>query len=475
VPDQVNHVELRLFLRDILQNFGILAYDIFKKQGNNWAILTVANPANGREFIKCYGHRARQILLFKGIALNCRISNRKGQPEALKVISLIQKEEDMKAKKANRSYVPQPTGSVQSTFPFQSLMTGVWDYDHHDKLIFNKKFKDLRQGCVTFGKSAFVIYLRNTTYHEYDWHGRIDIPFGILEHAIPSVDNGTRGSITFTLKSPPKIYRIQGTDDLHLYTGEQATTPPNRLPNLANLSLGVSLQNRRAPRLERLCTLQRRHDKNSALCMVYKLSFSNIPLVYKAWTFLQDFSVPAVHCWKTTVPHTLTQTVEIDFDKLELALSYTRLDFAEKFQLVALVLEGTITPVKAKELIPFISSLSGTYGAKLTSLAVQKLGQQIPTPGPHVDSEDFQIATIQQTLEANVRDTQSTEMTYNTLHGTRKPQEHLALTYKATVTPTGKSSCVADSFHTTAILKRFAEASAVAQSTTDVPRSIQSP
>jgi hypothetical protein len=347
----------------------------------------------------------------------------------------------MKAKRNGQSYVTQPTPSARSTFPFQSLMTGVWEYDHHNKLIFDKKFKDRRQGCVTFGKSALVVYLRIAVHHEINWHGRIDIPYGILEHAIPSAENGTIGAITFTLKSPPKIYMInEETDNLRLYAGEQATATPNELPNPAGLSVVPQPQkDRRAPRLERLCSLHRQFDKNSALCMVYKLSFSNMSLVHKAWTFLQDFSVPKVHCWKTMVPGTLTATIESDLADLELAVADTPLIFAEKFQLLALVIEGTITPTKAKSLILYICSLSQKNGAELTALAIRKLGHQIPTPGPHVSSKEFHVATMVQILEDNVGAAQSAEMTYNSLHSVRKPQEHLALTYKATVTPTGKS------------------------------------
>jgi hypothetical protein len=131
--------------------------------------------------------------------------------------------------------------------------------------------------------------------------------------------------------------------------------------------------------------------------------------------------------------------IHSDLVDFETALSRSPLKFPEKFQLLALVLEGTLTPSKTRELIPHVASISEAYGVKLTALAIRKLGHQIPTPGPHVDSADFQVATMQQTLEANVLDAQSTELTYNTMHPTRKPQEHLALTYKATVTPTGKS------------------------------------
>jgi hypothetical protein len=132
----------------------------------------------------------------------------------------------------------QKLSSSRPIFTFNSFSTGAWDYDRLGKLVFNKKFKDIRSGSVIFGKSALVIYLKASVHQEYDWHGRIDIPYAILEHTIPSVDNGRRGSITFTLKSPPKIYEIKATEDLHLYSEIQSDTINVMLSVLANLNLG---------------------------------------------------------------------------------------------------------------------------------------------------------------------------------------------------------------------------------------------
>jgi hypothetical protein len=46
-----------------------------------------------------------------------------------------------------------------STLSFRTLMTGVWDYDRLGKLVFDQKFKDKRNGFITFGKSALVVSL----------------------------------------------------------------------------------------------------------------------------------------------------------------------------------------------------------------------------------------------------------------------------------------------------------------------------
>jgi hypothetical protein len=439
VPEQVNQVEFRLFLRDKLRKFDILAYDVFKKQGVRFATVTVANPANGQKFLDRYGPRARPPLSFGFIALNCKRSNKPGQPAPLKVVSLLQKEEEYRSRRLNQPSTAGASGSSQPIFPFTTLMTGIWDYDHRGTLLFDQKFKDMRTGSITFGRHALVIYLKIATSPGFDWHGRIDIPYAILEHTIPFLENGQRGSITLTLKSPPKMYRIVATDDIHLYTGDQSTASVAALPNLESLSLGGPVRGRKVAKLERLCGLHANHDRTSALSMVYKLLFPNVAMLYQAWAFMKDFSVPQAHCFKPMALQNIKPLPSMEHEYLELdrALSRSTLHFAEKFQVLALVLEGTLSPMLMLAMLPSICSICVPHSPKMTAVAIRNLARQIPTPGPDVDLYHFTILKLRKTLADNIRDAESAEVTYTTMHGKRKQQEHLALTYKATVTPTG--------------------------------------
>jgi hypothetical protein len=424
-------------MRDKLRPFDILAFDVVKKLGFDFALLTVANSVSGRDFLQRYGPRGHQSLIFRSVRLNCKVSNRRGQPEPLKVIALLQKEEELRSRRIGEAASSNSPGSSQPVFRFLTLMTGVWSYDHLGKLVFDEKFKDLRAGSVIFGKTALVIYLESSKHALYSWHGRIDIPYAILEHTIPSVENGQHGSITLTLKSPPKIYQIVGTDGLHLYTGGEPVVAVTAL-EIAMARLKVSDQSRRSAQLERLCKLQPSHDKTSALCMVYKVVLPKLDLVFQAWAFLEDFTVPEIHCWKTMVSCELTESIENDLAKLEASLVHSHLDFTVQFQILALVLEGTVTPTKILELVSYIWSVSRKHGSRLTSLALISLGRQIPTPGPHVTANDFHVHTLRKGLDTGLLNAQKAESAYHDLHGQHKQREHLALTYKTTVTPTGK-------------------------------------
>jgi hypothetical protein len=316
------------------------------------------------------------------------------------------------------------------------LVTGVWSYDHLDKLIFDQKFKDLRTGSVTFGKHALMIYLENSTHAEYDWHCRIDVPYAILEHTVPSFENGRTGSITLTLKSPPKIYNVIDTEDLHLYTGQAANVNNGQLLAMAKLSLGEPKRGPNPPKLERLCSLYRRLEKNTGLCMVYKLQFPSLQHVQQAWTFMKSFSVPEMYCWKTMVPHERTGTIENDFTELEQRLVHSPLSFAVQFQMQALVLEGTVTPTKMTQMVPWIVSMANRYGQASTASSVRLLGRQIPTPGPHVESSRFHVSTLRDLLAQGIKYSRESER--SGLEKKRKQDDHVVLIYKATVTPTGK-------------------------------------
>jgi len=443
VPQDANHIQLQVFLKDKLIKFNIIIFDIRKFGGHNgrpYAILTVPSMENGHRFLQQYGSRGRQVPLrtmyFQGQPLTFRMNNKPGQPDPLKVRTLQEKEAAMRSMMGSQA--PKPQTSGRSTLAFQTLMTGVWDYDDLGQLVFDQKFKDRRQGYVTFGKSSLVLYLQ--AGEPSNWHCRIDIPYAIVEHAIPSLENGKHGSITFTLKAPPKFYNIRSTEDLHLYTGNDAPQMPDLLAGLARLSLGPK---EKTLRLERLCSLSPNHTKNSALCMVYKIAFPNTENAALAWNFVKDFSVPEIYCWKNMVPKLKTHSIEDEYWVVDSKLcSYDpsipqAFSFAVRYQLMALMLEGTVTPLNMIKLMPEVHHLAKEYGSDFTTTAIRRLGQQIPIPSPQEDPKRFTTQQLVSHLRDNIAESEERELVARELSVKKKKHHHLALTYKATVTPTG--------------------------------------
>lgn len=429
-------MQLRLFLKPRLEQFDILAFDIFKKHGNPWALITVAREANGNQFIKHF--QVRERLVCQNQQLRCRKSNKKA--EALKIMSLLDREDELR-KKAAKSSVPKAQLS-QPHFNFTTMMTGVWDYNNLGKLCFDQKYKDPRSGTVIFGKTALVIYLqsRKGAATQADANCRIDIPYSILEHTIPANDSAGQGSLTLTLKSPPKIFRINAIESLHLYTGA-GTNSMVQIANLTldGLTLTGSLSSERQRPLHRLCALQNHYHNTTALCMVYKLQFANVKTMRHAWNFVRDFAVSGVDPWKTSVGHIQTVKIEKDYAELERALTgvvprYISFDIA--YQMMALVLEGTVPPKNMMQLLPGVYDLVKRHGSIKTAAGVRGLAQQIPTPTPNINGENYRTEAMIKMVDANINEplAAADELSRTSK---RTKHDHLALTYKATVTPTG--------------------------------------
>jgi hypothetical protein len=169
--------------------------------------------------------------------------------------------------------------------------------------------------------------------------------------------------------------------------------------------------------------------------MVYKIAFPNDQTARFAWNFVKDFSVPDIHCWKTMVPAYRTGSIEAEYVFVENKLREA-FEFRVRYQLLALVLEGTITPLKMFELIPAVKNIARQHGEDLTASAVRRLGNQIPTPAPGVEAAEFDIKTLTHVLNESIKKSKSHEVTSRDLR-VEHSKQHLVSTYKATVTPTG--------------------------------------
>jgi hypothetical protein len=153
-----------MFLIDRLHKQDILAFEIIKlrsRNGQPFAILTVPDITHGNAFLQFHGSHGRGValvpLVFRGRALVFQRSKTRGHPTPLKIRTLQEKDAAMRSKIGNQAPTAPNPRSSRSTLSFQTLTTGVWDYDQFGKLVFDQKFRDKRQGYVTFGKTALVV------------------------------------------------------------------------------------------------------------------------------------------------------------------------------------------------------------------------------------------------------------------------------------------------------------------------------
>lgn len=318
-------------------------------------------------------------------------------------------------------------------FAFTKMAMGVWGHKN-GSLVYEEKFEDGRRGYIIFGQYELVVYLEASTHPEFNWPCRLDIHYGSIEHAIPSIEPGNRGAITFTLKSPPKIFRMTNQDDVHLYNGQFFDEITALLGSMAGLNVG---RGPKKPDLERLCALHPSYDQTSALCMVYKLSFPNLPATVKAWAFMKDFGVAEKYLWQPLRTLMTRDTIETDYGRLDLALTTYDFGFPIQFQIMALVLEGTLTPSRMMSLLATLQSLSLNHDTNIVAQSVRRLGSQISTPTPDVEETYVDDATIRQLVTDNVLELEMIELTKHGMMEIRGYRGHLALTSKATITPTG--------------------------------------
>ncbi|KAL1654362.1 hypothetical protein SLS61_002962 [Didymella pomorum] len=173
--------------------------------------------------------------------------------------------------------------------------------------------------------------------------------------------------------------------------------------------------------------------------MVYKLQFGNVKTMRYAWTLIRDFAIPGMDLWRTPIGHVQTSKIEQDYADLELALTSVvpqYVSFGVAYQMMALVLEGTVPPRNMTQLLPGIYDLVKRYGSTRTAAGIRDLAQQIPTPAPNIDGKSYRTKAIIDMIDANINKPliAADELSSSSK---RSKHEHLALTYKATVTPTG--------------------------------------
>lgn len=238
------------------------------------------------------------------------------------------------------------------------------------------------------------------------------------------------------------MYKLISMDDLHLYSGQQALPTLDQIVDFRSLQLSP-----KSKRMERLCALREKNDKNSALCMAYQLILENSSSANRVWRFLKGHSaISAKDHWRTadSLPHSMDKpTIEDDFavfrERLRVLTRWREnaLGFDACYQLYCLVLEGIIPPLALMHLLVDINSIAKKYGSEATANGIHKLGYELPTAAPKVHSDELSDETFKKILVSRIEDSQGTSATSEVLLKKQAKYHHLALTYKATVTPTG--------------------------------------
>lgn len=245
--------------------------------------------------------------------------------------------------------------------------------------------------------------------------------------------------MTFTLRSPPKVYKVCAADDDHHYTGKTATSGSNDISGIASQLERLGLKSApKPPPLERLTSVQQSLTLNTGLCMVYRIAFYDTKTVRVAHSHIRKLPMLKLYTYKLGTIDRQASTIEFDFAKLQHSIGERVRQspgfvFKVRFQLEALVREGSITPLNMIKLLPDVSRLTEEFGSLLTARAIRRLYQYIGTPSPNLPTKSFQTDKIAALLREIVEDSMQDEVLADMLN-----KEHLSLTYRSIVTPTGE-------------------------------------
>jgi hypothetical protein len=217
-----------------------------------------------------------------------------------------------------------------------------------------------------------------------------------------------------SLRSPPKIYKIQSTDDLHLYRDDSIRNFSFEIDDILSADFVqkfTSLNLGAAPkRLERDCCILPNYQRSAALCMVYQFLISPHSHVDIGRLPSLASGMSRVGFHQPRISQRPPSSFEAEFEHMEAELCRADLNiimhctFAVRFQLLALVYEGTLPPTTATELIPELRKLCLQFGPAPVARGIRRLQYQLPSAGPYTDPEELSFLQVLRTIQDNIRD-----------------------------------------------------------------------
>ncbi|KAI9846864.1 MAG: hypothetical protein M1837_003476 [Sclerophora amabilis] len=410
IPDQTSEDQLKRFLQPHLAKIAIHQFSCQKLRGRGCATLTVQKAEQGHNFLRQYGNPRIGGLNLKGQTILCSISRKQPDPYLLRV--LMEEEEKLrnKPKVVRKSTVPS-----QRNFDLWKLSCGVWDYEGHD-LVFVSYYEDLIQGTASFGKNSLAMVFNRC--EDNSSRLRVDVPYSSV-YSI-TLGGGTDLALTLTLTEAPRMYGYTAISQMSGLT--------HRLQSLGS--------DNRQPRFDRirLSSISPGHKAIVSTCLVYRIQLKDSSFTHVRG-LLKTRDLPPSIPWSTMVTGPKTSfTSSLSKLNQELSSKYDKLPFGVKFQVQKLAQNGYLPPARVSALLPEIARMAQSTEVDVAINAVRKLTSQIPYAGPDADAQSFTIQALANLLKRNVELCQT-----ETFHSIVTPdqQSHLALVYKASVTPTG--------------------------------------
>ncbi len=177
------------------------------------------------------------------------------------------------------------------------------------------------------------------------------------------------------------------------------------------------------------------HEVVVSSCLCYRFVLQDSSDIFQVQALKRITEIPQSISWDTTVVTELKFPAQMTL--LNSALGgpqYSKFPFELKFQIQKLAQNGYLSPLKVLRFIEAIARLGVDVTDFVPIAAVRRLCNQIPFPGPNVESSELSLETLSemfvQSLQTIIRD-----RAYSA--GIAKTYEHIAAIHKAMVTPAG--------------------------------------
>ena len=418
IPDQVSDNHLRTALAPILDSFSITAYHC-RRLGRGCGSLTIGDTCGAQKFLEHYGgntgSRNRPMHQLKLFGKYIPLSKSKHKPDRYLLRSLAENEGERREPR-----LASKPPAVKATFGVTSISCGVWDHDGNDA-VFVEYFRLERKGNVTFDENTIVASFpyplnnlsRLEAHFDYQYlHGPIYT--GALSNP----------TITITSMFAPRLYDKTDVDD---------TASVDTIMALLTTMLRSLDFNDKKKSNVRLDGFGGESDAVVSTCFTYRLNLATptdtqlLPLLDK------KRRIPKLEAHVTSTAQ-LVVPYDDSMAEILVSLMHCGLPYGLKFQLQALVWNGTLLPSKVSSLLPKVRELYKRQGYDHTVHAIQWLARSVQYPCPEMERLETDVEVLGHRL-AEFAEAAELDDTY--VKQTRKHSQNGTDVYRATVTPLG--------------------------------------
>ena len=428
LPDQITDKQIRKFLEPFLAKLYISTYHVQKIKGKGCATLVIADAAKGQQFMAAHGQtqpgkvgfvHVRQKLYHVGRPINCLTSTH--QPDRHLLRSLEDEERDKYAKTSARTKPQRPQlKDLQRRFDIINIACGRWDYLGQE-LVFISNHNEPRAGRMVFGGRSLILTSEPMGSCSSLPPFRLEMPY----YSIQSITIGDLGnrSVTISLSEAPRIFeKFVMTEDQQLAA------------LLQRLKVSKVSKAKSSFEWKRVSAISTSHALVAASCLCYQFNLLEVHDIFAIQSLKVIPNVPTIVTWDTSLITKLDLPAQMT--QLNTVLAETeqgQLPFEIAFQLQALAQNFCLPPTRVIRLVGTIRRLMAE-DVTVTADALRRLNRQIPFAGPGTEASELSSQTLSDSLILNQH---SVEEERKYAVDVVERYDHIAPTYRATVTPMG--------------------------------------